>query len=78
MRGRLLGVLLASIPFGMPGAEPPDTQASEAITLIVNARQNGTMDTSTVRRRSTAGRWRSWNRHPARESESDAGVERSG
>jgi tetratricopeptide (TPR) repeat protein len=42
MRGRLLGVLLASMPIGMLGAEPAGMQASEAIDLIVSARQNRT------------------------------------
>ena len=43
MLGRLLGLLLASIPMHMmrvAGAELPGTQVSEAITLIENAKQN--------------------------------------
>ncbi len=42
MRARLLGLLWASIPLSIMSAELPDTQASEAITLIKNARQNRT------------------------------------
>lgn len=42
MRGRLLGLLLVSIPLRVMGAEPPDTQAREAIALINAARQNRT------------------------------------
>jgi tetratricopeptide (TPR) repeat protein len=40
MRGRVLGLLLFSIPLGILGAELPETQAREAIALIVQARQN--------------------------------------
>jgi hypothetical protein len=40
MRGRLLGLLLVSIPLQAASAEPPGLQASEAIALIDNARQN--------------------------------------
>jgi tetratricopeptide (TPR) repeat protein len=42
MRGRLLGLLLVSMPSGMMGAEPPDMQARAAIALINAARQNRT------------------------------------
>jgi tetratricopeptide (TPR) repeat protein len=42
MRGRLLGLLLVSIPLNAMGAEPLDMQAREAITLIEDARQNRT------------------------------------
>ncbi|HXM42542.1 MAG TPA: tetratricopeptide repeat protein [Bryobacteraceae bacterium] len=42
MRGRLLAMLLLSIPLGMPGAGPPGVQANQAIALIVKARQNRT------------------------------------
>jgi len=42
MRGRLLGVLLISIPLSMAGAELTAIQASEAIALIHHARQNRT------------------------------------
>jgi tetratricopeptide (TPR) repeat protein len=42
MRGRLPGLLLASITLSMAGAEPPGMQTSEAIALVCNARQNRT------------------------------------
>jgi len=42
MRGRLLGLLWVSIPLSTMGAALPDMQATEAITLIKNARQNRT------------------------------------
>ena len=40
MPGKLLGLLLASIPLSMAGAGVPDMPAREAITLIENAKLN--------------------------------------
>src|SRR5580700_5690544 len=42
MRGRLLGLLLVSIPFSPLCAEMPEVQAHEAIALINIARQSHT------------------------------------
>ena len=42
MRERLLGLLLVTIPLSVMSAETPDVQASEAFTLIDNAKQNRT------------------------------------
>lgn len=40
MNGRLLGLLLFSIPVTILAAEPPDIRVRDAIALINNARQN--------------------------------------